>query len=340
MKTPNPISHRIAAARDICASLHQAAVRHRNPKERHEIFALIQRIALCNSRKNYWQTNEAVNYSTGELYEAYGQYWNCGSKLCPTCVAKKASDSRRRLRTAIAKSTLARGERWSFITLTIPKPNTDLMTCRAVVNRAWSLLRKKQFWVSSFRAGSKSEEFTVSPSGYHYHLHLLTINKWFLFQELRRQWTECVDIAFREQNIEFDPATKDGLLWVKIIPVRNLEKVIFEVAKYVTKSDSWLKISPSALIEIALVHRWNRMFELLGDFRETKAKPDEPIVHKRPLSDGGKPSAIIYWRDRVAEIGDVEYVRELHLQFLESRSFRLEQLKHRWPHAVIADLAV
>jgi hypothetical protein len=37
-----------------------------------------------------------------------------------------------------------------------------------------------------------------------------------------------------------------------------------EVLKYVTKSDSWLKLPDAHLVEVASVRRWSRMFELLG----------------------------------------------------------------------------
>jgi hypothetical protein len=37
-----------------------------------------------------------------------------------------------------------------------------------------------------------------------------------------------------------------------------------EVLKYVTKSDSWLKLPDAHLVEVASIRRWSRMFELLG----------------------------------------------------------------------------
>jgi hypothetical protein len=37
-----------------------------------------------------------------------------------------------------------------------------------------------------------------------------------------------------------------------------------EVLKYITKSDSWLKLPDAHLVEVASIRRWSRMFELLG----------------------------------------------------------------------------
>jgi hypothetical protein len=168
-------------------------------------------------------------------------------------------------------------------------PRTDLITTRKIVDRAWTLFRKRQMFVDLIRGGSKSEEFTLSANGFHYHLHCIWLSRFLLFQEVRRVWTECVVKAFIEFGVvipkpvinaqasldesgnlierkgPFD--TKDGLLKVVIKPIGSWEGAIQECAKYVTKSDSWTKIDAATLADVGLVRRWFRMFELFGSFK-------------------------------------------------------------------------
>jgi hypothetical protein len=44
----------------------------------------------------------------------------------------------------------------------------------------------------------------------------------------------------------------------------SIADAIKEVLKYVTKSDSWLKLPDAHLVEVASIRRWSRMFEVLG----------------------------------------------------------------------------
>ena len=82
------------------------------------------------------------------------------------------------------------------------------------------------------------------------------------------------------------------------------------------------------------------MFELFGDFsnRSEDREDHGPIVHTRPLSDGGEPSHEMYWRDRVAMIGGRAYLRELYSEFEAAKEFRRKQIEARWPTATIKPL--
>ena len=91
------------------------------------------------------------------------------------------------------------------------------------------------------------------------------------FEQFRKEWTDCVRIAFEEFNIPFEVKNKDGLLSVKIERVtaspNGLKGAVQEVCKYITKSDSWEKLPEKDLMEIASIERFPRMFELFGYFR-------------------------------------------------------------------------
>lgn len=330
-------SERKKAANRLCLALTIAAQREPNNAKRQELYALIQRIHLCNHPENLWKATGAINYDTGEEYTASGTFWNCGSKLCSNCLAERSRRNRKRLREAINSVEFLPREKLKFLTFTISNPGLDLLATREIINRAWALFRKRKLCVSLFRGGSKSEEFTVTENGFHYHLHVLVISKWFLYQELRRVWTECVEKAFADAKVPFEVNTKDGLLICKFKDVTSTERSIQEVCKYVTKSDSWVKMHVQSLTDVALVRRWFRMFELFGCLsdRQSVREERESIVHTSSLSDGESPSPRRYWRDFVNQFDDLQYLTELRIEFAEAKQYRLEQLRRRWPEAII-----
>lgn len=340
LKPPRHSSDKIQRAEQILSAF-DAVISRAPAGERHELRALRARITLCNSLKNQWSTPDAVNFSTGEVYEAAGRFWRCGSKLCPSCLARQSQINRKHLREVITQQKLAKGERYYFITLTITNPSQPLLATRKLVDRAWVLFRKRSLCVSSFRGGSKSEEFTVTENGYHYHLHLLIRSKWLYYKEIRRVWTECVAKAFDDANLPFNVDTNDGLLWIKIKPVTPNDGLYHELCKYVTKSDSWLKMPVQHIAEIALVRRWNRMFEVFGTFANrtpiADSSDESPIVHKRSLSDEASSAVPKYWRDKIVSMNLDAYESELEDEFHKVRRARLQQIAHRWPDAKVIE---
>ena len=239
------------------------------------LLGLFNRISACALRGNHWVGDDLHNEQTGELYAGNGVIWACGSKLCASCIAKAANRSRKELTLALKNQKLFTGEKYQFITLTIPNPNLSLLETRKILDRAWTLFRKRKYFTEKIRGASKSEEFTITKNGYHYHYHLLAITRFLSFQTFRSEWTDCVRIAHEEHNLPFEVKTSDNLLEVKVQKVNpsknGLKGAIQEVCKYVTKSDSWEKIPEKDLIEIASIKRFWRMVELVGLFRDQRA---------------------------------------------------------------------
>jgi hypothetical protein len=243
----------------------------KNKVEDEQVWGLCNRIYTCSERENHWIGDELHNTETGELYAGNGNLWSCGSKLCPSCVAKASNRSRKELKLSLKNQKLLTGEMYQFITLTIPNPNLSLIQTRTVIDRIWTLFRKRDYFKQKIRGGSKSEEFTLTENGYHYHYHLLCVTRFLNFEQFRREWTECIKIAFRESNLPCEFKTEDGLAIVKIKRLSSSESglkgAIQEVCKYITKSDSWEKLPQKDLIEIASIKRFWRMFEIFGSFR-------------------------------------------------------------------------
>jgi hypothetical protein len=265
----NVAEKRIAFGASSAFALRRALIHNEISDE--EPWGLCNRIWTCSEPENHFLGDDLHNRQTGELYAGNGNLWGCGSKLCPSCVAKASNRSRKELTLSLKNQKLFSGESYQFITLTMPNPGLLLLQTRSIMDRAWSLFRKRDYFIQQIRGGSKSEEFTITDNGYHYHFHLLCVTRFLSFDKFRHEWTECLRIAFNELNLPCKFNTADGLAMVKIkrlnSSVNGLKGAVQEVCKYVTKSDSWEKISEKDLLDIAAIERFPRMFELFRFFR-------------------------------------------------------------------------
>jgi hypothetical protein len=181
------------------------------------------------------------------------------------------------------------GEHWRFITLTSPTVRgASLLEGMKVYQRAWSLLRKRQWWRSYVRGGVKGVEWTEGETGdgYHVHMHLLVCGRWIERERLRDEWTECISEAWRECGHELQFNTRTNAAIVDVRLVRNkrghntratvsLEHALQEVCKYVCKGEAWDSVPDTHLVEVAEVERWPRLFELFGATRDAARMSDE-----------------------------------------------------------------
>lgn len=241
------------------------------------------RLQRCADDVNIWFVNDP------ERGWLHGRFWKCGSKLCSFCLSAESRRKRKALLDAIDRLP-KKLRKWHFVTFTIENPASTIGTTRQIVNDAWAKLRKRAMF-SEVRAVAKSEEFTVTKEGFHYHIHTLIDCKWIDYQLWRKAWTECVESSGGESRYLFGFQTVDGMLIVNVKPVRNPKDIVNELGKYITKSTCFRDLSRPTLNELAEVKRWHRMFELLGDLRnkqprERVARQRSSIVHTKSLSDG------------------------------------------------------
>lgn len=270
---------KVALDRQLAAQL----ANHRNPNVRNTAW----RIARCADSHNCWLINAP---ESGWLH---GRFWKCRSKLCSYCLSDESRRRRRQLRDLLAAYDAAGSwQQWRFLTLTIENPAASIATTRDIVNTAWAKLRKRACF-AAVEAGCKSEEFTLTKLGFHYHIHaLLHYSKRPDYQATRRQWTECVESSGGASNNLFGYDTVDGYLIIKFEEIRNRYNIENELCKYVTKSTDYNSLSNAAIAELADQKRWSRMFEVLGKLRSLKQRPQQQsdssrsIVHTKRLSDG------------------------------------------------------
>lgn len=319
------------------------AKKNLNVTDARELAVHAHRIKTCNSNKNFIVSDELVNIETGEEFAGSIQLWRCGSIFCPNCLARKSHHNRRRTRKILETYKQLTGYRYRFITLTMPTPPCGLRQTRSIINYAWSLLRKKKSWRSVVRSYAKSEEFTVTKRGYHYHIHIFADAKYYDKTMLRRHWTDAVERSCQKHEVDFIVESKDGLCVAHLQLVSDNEKAIKEVCKYITKSDSWSKLDTKSLIELAFIRRWSRMFELGGDFRQPRETVDDnAYLDTRPLSDGKnenerRGTATTHWRDD-AIYDDPAISERFEERVIKCQRFRLMQLHRRYGIEAVFDL--
>lgn len=303
-----------------------------------ELISLFNRLCYCASKENHFIANDLHSEETGDLFDGFGRFWRCNSKLCSYCLSINAKRNRKRLLSVIFNDEKRNTNRYYFITLTLPNHNLSLTTIRELTHRAWTLFRKRAYFHNQILAGCKSEEFTFNKSRYNYHLHLLVHSKFLSFERIRREWTVCVKIAFDEAFEPFHISTKDGNLIAKIIPIssneESLKKISKELCKYITKNDSWSKIPVSDLIAIAKVKRFSRMFEIFGNWRK------HTILDKTCISDGEDENENklirrneVDWRTYARIYTSEKYADRLNDEFHLAKKERYKFLRIKFPFA-------
>lgn len=367
---------RIAAAiEDAVLALH--------PDDSDVLTVYAERVRHCNRDANIWHAVNLNKPGEAELFDGSGRFWRCGSKLCAYCLAKMSQANRANLRRAIAKQRvmpaadreaigkwIARpdrsdenfpqlspqgllvGEKYSFITLTLPTKYISLLTAHEIIDYAWSLFRKRRWFKRHILGGGKAEEFTVHKIGFHYHIHVLARTRYVHWHDLRDTWTECVKKAFLDADRDWKVNTKDGMINAHEKTVGSINDAIKEVAKYMTKSCSWAQMDQHQLLDACRIRRWPRMFELFGEFATAKLLPvaaheAEELLQKKedrenkdyldttPLSDARPESG---WRDELQQLGVVRYLEKMETDALDQASYRKEQLRNHYKYATFKRL--
>lgn len=328
--------------RDIAAAIDDAILAQL-PDDHDHLIAYAHRIRLCSQNSNIWTATD-LHSNEGECYDGAGRFWHCGHKLCPYCLSRQSQRNRRRLREVLTQQRLNVGENYHFLTLTLPNQGIGLLQARQIFNDAWEVFRKKKWFRDTIVGGCKSEEFTLTATGYHYHGHALVRSKFISFHSFRHYWTEALKHSFLKNNRNLAIATVDNMAMANCRRVGSLNDATNEIAKYITKSDTWKKIPQSDLLDICRIKRFPRMFEFFGSFKTSgcvagaeqgEERLDKTILDTRSLSDGDEP---LSWRNKATTLGAVEYLTELQDRINDSYQIRTEQLKRHYPFAAFRRL--
>jgi hypothetical protein len=204
-----------------------------------EILAEVDLIREALRPENIFCANKLTG-KDGGFFAGKGSLCQSYSRLDPFYRAEEARRTRKRLSKDVAQIRPAKGQFWRLVTLTVPTvANVELATAIKLVCRAWTLFRKRKWWIDRVRAGVKSIEFTLGDErrrkkerrgwkaitdGYHVHLHLLVLSGWIEWARLGREWTECLRLAAQEESIDLEIKTVHGRAIVDVRLVTNRKR--------------------------------------------------------------------------------------------------------------------
>ncbi len=201
-----------------------------------EVLAEVDLIREALKPENIFCANKLTS-KDGGFFEGKGSLCLSYSRLDPFYRADEARRTRKRISRDFSQVRPLKGQLWRLVTLTVPTvADTDLATAIRLVCRAWTLFRKRKWWIDRVRAGVKSIEFTLgderrrkkerrhwnaTTDGYHVHLHLLILSGWIEWIRLGREWTDCLGLAAKEENIDLEIKTTHGRAIVDVRLVTN-----------------------------------------------------------------------------------------------------------------------
>jgi hypothetical protein len=162
---------------------------------------------------------------------------------------------------------------------------------------------------------------------------------------------------------------------LQVEKVWNKERAILELCKYFTKNESWTKMPPEQLAEIATIKRFPRMFEQFGICKELgkecEANRREKTLTQPPSADNqafesnellnqdayfnkkkitvnfshfktdqsnAPPKKKLTWHELCRILPRKEWLKHLDSQIEGCREWRKRQLRHRFAFATFQTL--
>ncbi len=284
---------------------------------------------------------------TGDAFTGRGNLVGTSSRLDAFYLKKQAKVGRADIERYLSEIKLQSGERWRFLTLTMPKlRGCEFAAVMKVFDDAFKYLRDtRHFWKKKIRAATKSKEFTpgdeweregrawtLDDDGFHVHAHLIAASQWIenrktnkktgenYYRELAEEWKKALDKSARKNGIVLDFNTGDGLpiVDVRLIKSRaadageiSLKDAIAETAKYITKQGVLEKLPVEQVMSINRYLKGKRMIEPLGEANQRKGKGTPKSVNVGTVSDDIEPTSFIEAHDDAAADTYVLYTKTI-----------------------------
>jgi hypothetical protein len=321
--------------------------------------------------ENVYIAQDLVNRKTDELFNGYGVLQSVGNSRLSIAYQKFASSrAKERVRRKVDDFKLSHGQRWRFLTLTLPHLKTDVATVLGILNRSLSLFKQRDLWRKNVTGAFFGEEMTIGDAStfyfthYHLHCHVLLVSGFIEQWKLGDIWTACVEKACREFGVEFLMRNlKSNRLMVDIRDVgryakkkgKTMKDSIEELCKYTTKGSDYDKVPVRELLEIDYALRGHQMVKTYGIFNNRKGKSKEKINDKASLDTPhtiqGKAKKVKFKRNErklesLVKLGETmilegrrdDWQKFLRLTIQSRREFRRNKLAAQYPHASFATL--
>ncbi len=330
--------------------------------------AVADLIAEASRVENIWHAQDLTN-GDGECFAGYGSLNVPSSRLSPDYMALSSRRSRPRVVHALDRCRPQSGENLRMVTLTMPHlQGVGFAKTIALFDDARARLRKRKWFIETFRGGVFGEEFTLGVDGdsYHVHCHVLAWSKWVVWTRLGDEWSDCLERAAMARGIplEFSTSHNRAVVDVRLVTQKRRGKgtishagAVQEVAKYITKGNTFTELAPLQLIEVERSLRGRRMVETFGDANLRKGKPtqDAAIDGERPYLDkqdtvDGKGKLIRARKPRLEPLRVLgarmiaagrrrQWLETLREVFRRRAEWRKRQLATRFPYATFSTLA-
>jgi hypothetical protein len=284
---------------------------------------------------------------TGDAFTGRGNLVGTSSRLDTFYLKKQAKAGRADIERYLSAIELRTGERWRFLTLTMPKlRGCEFADVMKVFDGGFKYLRDtRHFWKKKIRAGTKSKEFTLGDEweregrgwtldadGFHVHAHLIVASQWIenrkinkktgekYHRELAEEWKKALVKSARKNGVVLDFNTGDGLPIVDVRLIKSkatgvgeisLKDAIAETAKYITKQGVLEKLPVEQVMSINRYLKGKRMIEPLGEANQRKGKGTPKSVNVETVSDDKEPMTFIGTGDDTATDTYVLYTKTI-----------------------------
>ncbi|MBA2750523.1 MAG: hypothetical protein H0U45_17790 [Tatlockia sp.] len=336
----------------------------------HSLFTAEHLLANAGTANHFVAEN--LQAASGESYTGYGSFTVASSSLDCAYLKAKSKKSRKAITLALelCKTYLTANKikaYKNFITLTQPTLiGVNLKDTFAVADYAWSLFRKRKYFVENIYGAAIAEEFTLGDNykaesrfwsadkdGFHVHRHLIAFAKWLDVERLKIDWTECLELAATKFGYRLNFPTKNGYAVVNRKTVWSEDDAITELGKYICKSSTFDDLPASEIIAVEKALQGKRMLETFGQCnKRVGTKATDAHLDKTFLNDGKESSNVVmtnvnmvkrnYLKDNFREkleSNGLEHARiYLRRELAKRRKWRIDNFLERFPSALVTDL--
>jgi hypothetical protein len=328
---------------------------------------------LANSGTANHFVAENLLSAAGEIFTGYGSFTVASSSLDAAYLKAKSKKSRKAITFALelCKTYLAAnkiGAYKHFITFTQPTlTGIGLEKTFTVADYAWSLFRKRKYFVESIFGAVITEEFTLGENykresrawtfekdGFHVHRHLIAYGKWLDVEQLKIDWTECLEIAAMKFGYRLSFNTANGLANVNRQTVWSDSKAIDELGKYICKNSTFDDLPASEIIAVETALQGKRMLQTFGKCnKRVGTETTDAHFNTTSVNDGNQSQKVVTVNENKVkrnylkatfqeklEAGGLEHARiYLRRELAKRRKWRIENFLERFPAALVTDLS-
>jgi hypothetical protein len=328
---------------------------------------------LANSSTNNHFIAENLYTKDGESFTGFGSWTVTSSSLDCAYLKAKSKKSRKAITYALelCKSYLEANKISAykhFITFTQPTLiGVNLKNTFALADYAWTLFRKRKYFVDNIYGAVIAEEFTLGESykaekrawsndkdGFHVHRHLIAFGKFLDVERLKMDWSECLQLAGAKFGYRLNFNTAKGLAVVNRKTVWSDDNAIKELGKYICKNSTFDALPASEILSVEQTLQGKRMLQTFGECnKRVGTRAENHHLDKRCLNDGKEFEKVVIvngnkvkknylkatFQEKLESVGLENARIFLRRELAKRRKWRIDTFLEKFPLALITDLS-